>query len=164
MRKWILGILLLVMSLGLASVSFAGDRATNGLFFGAGSGALIGQAIGRNTDSTLLGSAIGGVLGYIVGNEQEKTYPRQPAYYYRYPGPVYEGRPVVVSRPTVIYREAPPVVYYYPEPAPVFNLSLGWIFGSGHDYRWRDHDRGWSRHYRGWRGDKHWRGGYYHRR
>jgi outer membrane lipoprotein SlyB len=157
MRKWILIILVLVMSLGTASISSAGDRAANGLFFGAGTGALIGQAIGRNADATLLGTAIGGVLGYIVGNEQEKAYAQEPAYYYRYPEPAYRER-VVVRRQTVIYREAPPVVYYYPEPAPVFDLSLGWIFYNGRDYGRRDY-------YRGWRGGgNHWRGGYHHRR
>ncbi len=40
---------------------------------GAAAGALLGQAIGRNTESTLLGAAIGGVLGYVVGNEMDKA-------------------------------------------------------------------------------------------
>jgi hypothetical protein len=167
MRKWILIILVLIMSMGTASISSAGDLAANGLFLGAGSGALIGQAIGRNTEATLVGTAIGGVLGYIVGNEQEKAYAREPVYTsYGYGGPIYRER-YVVRRPTVIYRE----------PAPVFNLSLGWIFNDHRDHQWRrhghawrGHDRGWTRHHRGltrhhrgWRGDHHWRGGGRHR-
>lgn len=50
----------------------AQDNASGGLLWGAGSGALLGQAIGRDTQATLLGTAIGGVLGYIVGNEMDK--------------------------------------------------------------------------------------------
>jgi outer membrane lipoprotein SlyB len=39
---------------------------------GAGLGAILGQAIGRDTKSTLIGAALGGTLGYIVGNEMDK--------------------------------------------------------------------------------------------
>jgi len=39
---------------------------------GAAAGALLGQAIGRDTGSTLIGAAVGGLLGYIVGNEMDK--------------------------------------------------------------------------------------------
>jgi hypothetical protein len=50
---------------------------------GAGIGALAGQAIGRNTASTLIGAAVGGGIGYLLGNQQDKkraeTYnPAQP--------------------------------------------------------------------------------------
>lgn len=156
MRKLILIILVLIMSVSTASISSASDLAANGLLLGAGSGALIGQAIGRNTEATLVGTAIGGMLGYIVGNEQEKAYERVPVYTsFRYRQPVYR-QGYVVRRPTVIYRE----------PAPVFNFSLGWIYNSHRDYQWRHHGhawrgryRGWTRHHRGWRGDHHWRGG-----
>lgn len=43
---------------------------------GAASGALLGQAIGNNTESTLIGADIGGMLGYVIGNEMDK-YDRQ---------------------------------------------------------------------------------------
>lgn len=39
---------------------------------GAAAGAIIGQAIGHDTESTLIGAAIGTMLGYIVGNEMDK--------------------------------------------------------------------------------------------
>ncbi len=39
---------------------------------GAGIGALAGQAIGRNTTSTLIGAAVGGGIGYLLGNTQDK--------------------------------------------------------------------------------------------
>jgi surface antigen len=43
---------------------------------GAAGGAVIGQAIGRNTEATLIGVAVGTLIGYIVGNEMDK-YDRQ---------------------------------------------------------------------------------------
>lgn len=45
----------------------------NGLLTGAGGGALVGQAIGRDTEATLIGTAVGGMLGYMVGNEMDKA-------------------------------------------------------------------------------------------
>ena len=47
-------------------------RAQTGTAMGAGIGALAGQAIGRNTQATLIGTAIGAGVGYIIGNEQDK--------------------------------------------------------------------------------------------
>ncbi|MGD9136211.1 MAG: glycine zipper domain-containing protein [Desulfobacterales bacterium] len=45
-----------------------------GAAIGAGVGALAGQAIGRNTNSTLIGAGVGTLLGAIVGNavDQER--------------------------------------------------------------------------------------------
>lgn len=60
----------------LASCAGQPNRAQIGGAGGAGAGAIIGQAIGHNTEATLLGAAIGGMLGYIVGNEMDK-YDRQ---------------------------------------------------------------------------------------
>jgi hypothetical protein len=92
MRKWIFIILVLVVTMGTASIGSAGDRAAGGLLLGAGSGALIGQAIGRSTEATLVGTAVGGVLGYIIGNEAERAYAREPVYTsYGYDEPVYYG-------------------------------------------------------------------------
>ncbi len=52
----------------------AKDKAVDGLLIGAGGGAILGQALGRDTESTLIGTAIGGALGYMIGNEQEKYH------------------------------------------------------------------------------------------
>lgn len=52
------------------------NKAQTGAVGGAGAGALIGQAIGHNTEATLIGMAVGTMLGYIVGNEMDK-YDRQ---------------------------------------------------------------------------------------
>ncbi len=50
----------------------AQDYGINGLVLGAGSGALVGQAIGRDREATLIGTAVGGMFGYMVGNEMDK--------------------------------------------------------------------------------------------
>jgi hypothetical protein len=41
---------------------------------GGGLGALLGQAIGHNTQGTLIGLASGAVLGALVGNAQDQSY------------------------------------------------------------------------------------------
>ncbi len=56
------------------SSAFGRDRAVNGLIIGGGSGALVGQAIGRNTESTVIGATVGGILGYIIGNETRHSH------------------------------------------------------------------------------------------
>lgn len=48
-----------------------------GAAIGAGAGALIGQAIGRNTESTLIGLAAGTILGALVGNASDQSYAAQ---------------------------------------------------------------------------------------
>ena len=39
---------------------------------GAGLGAIMGQAIGRNTESTLIGTGVGALLGTIMGNLEDQ--------------------------------------------------------------------------------------------
>ncbi len=48
------------------------NKAQVGGVGGAGAGAIIGQAIGHNTEATLIGMVVGGMVGYIVGNEMDK--------------------------------------------------------------------------------------------
>ena len=48
------------------------NKAQMGGLGGAGAGAIVGQAIGHDTESTLIGAAVGTMLGYIVGNEMDK--------------------------------------------------------------------------------------------
>ena len=43
-----------------------------GAAIGAGLGAVAGQAIGRDTESTLLGTGVGALLGTIVGNYEDQ--------------------------------------------------------------------------------------------
>lgn len=46
--------------------------AQTGTLLGAGTGALAGQAIGRNRKSTVIGTAVGTGAGYMIGNEMDK--------------------------------------------------------------------------------------------
>jgi surface antigen len=39
---------------------------------GAAGGALVGQAIGHNTSSTLIGAAVGTMLGFMIGNSMDQ--------------------------------------------------------------------------------------------
>lgn len=66
-------VLALLFLLLLASCA---NRGQTGAVGGAAAGALIGQAIGHNTEGTLIGAAVGTMLGYIVGSEMDK-YDRQ---------------------------------------------------------------------------------------
>jgi surface antigen len=54
-----------------------GRKGQAGAMTGAAAGALIGQAIGHDTEATLIGAALGTLLGYIVGNEMDKYDRRQ---------------------------------------------------------------------------------------
>ena len=70
MKKLILPLLL------VTALSFSGcgqmNKGQTGAGIGAASGALIGQAIGHDSQATLIGAAVGTMLGYIVGNEMDK--------------------------------------------------------------------------------------------
>ncbi len=68
--------LLLALSILLSSCGNQTSKGVTGAGIGAAGGALIGQAIGRDTEATLIGAAVGTMLGYIVGNEMDK-YDRQ---------------------------------------------------------------------------------------
>lgn len=49
-----------------------GRKGQAGAIGGGAAGAIVGQAIGHNTEATLIGTAVGALLGYIVGNEMDK--------------------------------------------------------------------------------------------
>lgn len=104
-------IIILTTFISLAAVSAQADqyirvnKGIQGLLLGAGGGALAGQAIGRNTESTLIGTTLGTLIGYMVGNEMDKNsvqnlnlvYPSSPK-------PLYQGQP---SSYRYDYRPAP---------------------------------------------------------
>lgn len=75
MKKFVLPLVVLAMILSSCAESQF-TKGQQGAGFGAAGGAIIGQAIGRNTEATLIGAAVGTMLGYIVGNEMDK-YDRQ---------------------------------------------------------------------------------------
>jgi surface antigen len=66
----------LLALLFLLLLTSCANRGQTGAMGGAAAGALIGQAIGHNSEATLIGAAVGTMLGYIVGNEMDK-YDRQ---------------------------------------------------------------------------------------
>ena len=62
----------------LALVSVGCDTmGKTGALAGGGIGAIAGQAIGRDTESTLIGAAIGTGIGYIIGNEKDKKLAKE---------------------------------------------------------------------------------------
>jgi hypothetical protein len=47
-------------------------KGRTGALAGGGVGALIGQAVGKDTEATLIGAAVGTGVGYLIGNEMDK--------------------------------------------------------------------------------------------
>jgi outer membrane lipoprotein SlyB len=74
-----------------------------GAVVGAGSGALIGQAVGRNTESTLYGLAVGTVAGTLIGNMIDQNYQatREASYHKRL------SQPARHRHPSQFYRYSP---------------------------------------------------------
>ncbi len=59
----------------LAATTMVGgcsDHAQSGALIDAGVGAVAGQAIGRNTESTVGGALIGAGVGYAIGSNYER--------------------------------------------------------------------------------------------
>lgn len=150
-------IIILIMSLFL--VSCAGlppDRynTQKGAAVGAGAGALIGQAIGGNTESTLIGLAAGTIMGALVGNAVDQDYQAakdaamygKPVIYYDKTGHAVEAVPETTNEPNCqkvrkrvwengelvketveeICGPSPPVVRYYAPPPPPPVYYYGW--------------------------------------
>ena len=61
-----------VVSAGLLFSLGCESDAQTGALIGTAAGAGIGQAIGRDTQSTLIGAGIGAGAGYMIGSEQDK--------------------------------------------------------------------------------------------
>jgi outer membrane lipoprotein SlyB len=77
MKKYTLFVLFLsIMILSASCATIPEDRynTQKGAAIGAGIGALLGQAIGRDTEGTLLGAGIGTVIGAIAGNAVDQDY------------------------------------------------------------------------------------------
>ncbi|PKN61568.1 MAG: hypothetical protein CVU57_28855 [Deltaproteobacteria bacterium HGW-Deltaproteobacteria-15] len=85
MKKGLYLTLAIVLALVTSCASYSPDRynTQKGAAIGAGAGALLGQAIGRNTKSTLIGLAGGTILGGLVGNavDQDRQAAREAAQY-----------------------------------------------------------------------------------
>jgi len=104
MKKLTLIITAAVIALsGSVSAQAEHNNGLDGLIIGAGSGALIGQALGRNTESTVVGTAVGGFIGYIIGSDMERH-------------PVYRRVEHYEERPVVYQREHITQYNYYYQP------------------------------------------------
>ncbi len=66
-----------LFALSLTNVQ-AGDKQVGGLILGGGTGAIVGQAIGHNTESTIVGATVGGVVGLLVGTQLERQHGAVP--------------------------------------------------------------------------------------
>jgi hypothetical protein len=74
MAKSLITILIVVaVSLGLLFTGGCESDAQTGALAGTVIGAGAGQAIGRDTESTLIGAGVGAIGGYIIGNERDKN-------------------------------------------------------------------------------------------
>jgi len=71
-KNLIIILMVVAVSLGLALVAGCESDAQTGALIGTGIGAIAGQAIGGDTESTLIGAGAGAVGGYIIGNESDK--------------------------------------------------------------------------------------------
>ena len=65
--------ILVILILAILCSSCLTTKGQKGAVGGAAGGAVLGQLIGRDTESTLIGAAIGGLVGYIIGNEMDKN-------------------------------------------------------------------------------------------
>jgi hypothetical protein len=67
-KKAILAMLMTAALAGCETQTEGQQRATTGALIGGAGGALVGQAIGGNTKSTVIGAASGALLGAVVGS------------------------------------------------------------------------------------------------
>ncbi len=76
---WSCAVMAVCLAGSVAGLGGCND-AQSGAWLGAGIGALAGQAIGHDTESTVIGTAVGAGAGYVIGNESDKAtnrrYPR----------------------------------------------------------------------------------------
>jgi uncharacterized protein YcfJ len=124
------------MSLTAATNVYADHhQSIGGLVLGAGGGALVGQAIGRNTESTVIGTAVGGVIGYIIGSEMDNSH--------RYARRVYHhNQPVIHKQRQVIQHN----YYYEPVAHPPRGTHRHFApYGSKHGYHKKHYKQRWAR-------------------
>jgi len=65
-------LVLIVTSIGLLSLTGCATKAENGALIGAGTGALLGQAIGGDTGSTVIGAGVGAIAGAAIGGNEDR--------------------------------------------------------------------------------------------
>lgn len=70
MNNWIMSMLTILSLMSFSNPAQAGSNTINGLVIGGGAGAVMGQAIGRNVESTVIGATIGGILGVAIASDR----------------------------------------------------------------------------------------------
>jgi len=74
-------LLMIVASVSLISFTGCATKTQSGAAIGAGTGALLGQAIGGNTGATILGAGVGAIAGAAIGqNEDNKDRVKSSGY------------------------------------------------------------------------------------
>ncbi|KAA3451614.1 hypothetical protein C7I87_06270 [Mesorhizobium sp. SARCC-RB16n] len=68
LKKAVLAVLMTAALAGCETQTEGQQRAATAALLGGASGALVGQAIGGNTKSTVIGAAGGALLGAVVGS------------------------------------------------------------------------------------------------
>ena len=110
-------IALIIMSMAVVGCANTGRYNTqNGAAAGAGLGAIAGQAIGRNTEATLIGAGVGTLLGSIYGNMEDQRASelrdqesvRQANYHKRSRYVVQERQPTQYVAPQPQVQTGPP--------------------------------------------------------
>lgn len=71
--KGLVTAVILIFSVSLIGCTHQLNKGQSGAGIGAAGGAVIGQAIGKSTEATLIGMGFGALIGYIVGNEMDKA-------------------------------------------------------------------------------------------
>jgi outer membrane lipoprotein SlyB len=104
----VMSFILLLSVLLVSCAPYPPDRfnTQRGAAIGAGAGALLGQAIGRNTEGTLIGLAAGTIMGALVGNAMDQDYQaardaaanHKPVIYYDKKGSAVEAIPGQVDQ------------------------------------------------------------------
>lgn len=97
MKRQLIGLMMVAILMIAVPVS-AGPNTVGGAFIGAGSGALLGQAFGRNTEATLAGTFIGGILGAAIGSDMDRDQRRRSGVVYTTHRPRQRVETVVIDR------------------------------------------------------------------
>lgn len=71
-KSLVIILIIAVVGVGLIFTCGCESDAQTGALIGTAAGAGIGQAIGHNTESTLIGAGVGAAGGYMIGNESDK--------------------------------------------------------------------------------------------
>ena len=91
----------------LSGIANATDRGVNGLIIGGGAGTLMGQAVGRNAESTMIGATVGGIIGAVIGAENSHQQQERIILHKGPHGRHFNHRP---------RHNSPHVVYNIPQP------------------------------------------------